>query len=318
MAKVPRTAPDRDRIGVDQALRSPQSITASRQASPCHRGSTTRSATTTCALSDAAIPHGPTSCPTGTSSTARSKPGGRFRPAPKWNLACLSTSRIEQCRPLPVASAIVHSASRTTGRGSPVATSSRSRLSPVRRAWANPKSAIAMRGIASLTIDRVKPSVNYTMVSVDLGLVRGSHLTSRVPTTGHLPPPGGVRVGSGRPSARKIVSRPPPARGHRSEGPSWRGLLPFQIVRFILLVCPLAINHKQRSIQSLTSAGLDSVCRSVATRLIHSCDDIGHHRRPEMLKRTGCAQFAHLLRRRREIALQNATHEVESATIHDL
>src|SRR5258708_6781764 len=60
-------------------------------------------------------------------------------------------------------------ASGTAGRGSPVATSSRSRLSPVRRAWANPKSAIAMRGIVSLTIDRVKPTLNYTMVSVDLG-----------------------------------------------------------------------------------------------------------------------------------------------------
>src|SRR5207302_8327349 len=38
-----------------------------------------------------------------------------------------------------------------------------------RRAWANPKSAIAMRGIASLTMGRVRPSVNHTLVSVDLG-----------------------------------------------------------------------------------------------------------------------------------------------------
>src|ERR1700726_716093 len=99
---------------------------------------------------------------------------------------------------------------------------------------------------------------------------------------------------------------------------SWRWLLPSRTVRFIIVACPLAINHKQRSIKSLTSAGLDSVCRDVPTRLIHSCDDIGHHRRPEMLKRAGCAQCVHVFRRRREIALQNATYEVESSTIHDL
>src|SRR5258708_33193722 len=99
---------------------------------------------------------------------------------------------------------------------------------------------------------------------------------------------------------------------------SWRWLLPARALRFIIVACPLAINHKQRSIKSLTSAGLDSVCRDVPTRLIHSCDDIGHQRRPEMLKRTGCAQSVHLLRRRREIALQKAAHEVQSSTIHDL
>src|ERR1044072_7767598 len=92
MAKVPKTSPANDTIGVDQHDLRPLANARGRKTDPGHRESDAMSDAITCVFRHAAIPQGPVSRSTGAPSTGWLKLEGKRGAAPVWNFVPLGRS----------------------------------------------------------------------------------------------------------------------------------------------------------------------------------------------------------------------------------